>query len=237
MDNSLVYDREIAYSFNQLHPEHKQVLEWVGSGKKVLEVGCHTGYFSCWLTKNNCQVTGTDIFEPALERAKPYLYKSVAGNIEDENVWPEIAEEKYDVILFMHILEHLVNPNNVLAKAKGLLNAGGIVIICLPNINNWEDRWKIFKGQFAYTDTGVMDKTHLRFFNYYTSQEMIVKSGYQVTGYSGKSWKAAFEIVPNKRLIWRLNLYLTKIFHRYGTPNLVNKVLMFKAIPSQNPDC
>ncbi len=149
MDNQLAYDRIISNNINDIGKEHKIVLDWVGHNKKVLEVACHTGYVSAWLQRQGCEVTGAEIYGPALEKAKPYLHRSVLGNIEDTEVWSDIAKEKYDVVLYMHILEHLVNPDEILKKTQDILTPGGNVIICLPNISNWENRWEIFKGDFG----------------------------------------------------------------------------------------
>lgn len=228
MDNKLLYDKEISIHYESLHPEHRQVLNWVGKNKKVLEVACHTGYFSTWLKKQGCEVTGAEIYQQALEKAKPYLSKWILGDIETDEVWEIAAEQKYDIVLYMHILEHLVNPEKVLQKTKELLNPGGKVIICLPNISNWANRSEILKGNFRYTETGVMDKTHLRFYNYYTSKEMIEKCGFKVEEYSGVSWKVVFHPFPEFRGINRLNVIYNRLIHKFFSPNFTDKILMFK---------
>ena len=227
MDNKLVYD-EIASHTKQLLPEHRKVIDWVGKDKKVLEVACHSGYVSTRLQQNNCKVTGVEIYEPALQKAKPYLYKSVLGDIEKEETWNKISDEKFDVILFMHILEHLIDPETILAKAKLLLNENGIVIICLPNINNWVNRWDIFKGNVNYTSDGVMDKTHFKFYNFFTAKKMIEAAGYSVLEYSGVSWKVRFKIVPDRWIARKINDFYTSILHKILSPNLTDKIIMFK---------
>jgi 2-polyprenyl-3-methyl-5-hydroxy-6-metoxy-1,4-benzoquinol methylase len=233
MDNQLLYDREVPLKYDDLNDEHKVVLDWVGKNKKVLEFACHTGYFSAWLKKQGCEVTGAEIYAPALERAERYLTRSILGNIETDEVWQLVAEEKYDKVLYMHILEHLVDPEEILLKTKDLLKPGGQVIICLPNISNWVSRWEIFKGNFTYTDTGVMDKTHLRFFNYYTTSAMLERCGYKIEEYCGNSSKVAYNLFRGKRLarnrvINRLNWLFDKVIHKYARPNFTDKVLMFK---------
>jgi 2-polyprenyl-3-methyl-5-hydroxy-6-metoxy-1,4-benzoquinol methylase len=228
MDNKLVYD-EIASHTKQLLPEHKKVIDWVGKDKKVLEVACHSGYVSARLQQNNCKVTGVEIYEPALKKAKPYLYKSVLGDIEKEETWNKLSDEKFDVILFMHILEHLIDPETILVKSKLLLNENGSVIICLPNINNWVNRWDIFKGNFNYTSDGVMDKTHFKFYNFFTAKKMIEAAGYNLLEYSGVSWKVRFQIVPNRWIGRKFNDFYTSLLHKILSPNLTDKIIMFKA--------
>jgi 2-polyprenyl-3-methyl-5-hydroxy-6-metoxy-1,4-benzoquinol methylase len=228
MDNHLAYDRRVAKDFNEIVGEHKKVLEWVGYNKKVLEIACHTGYVSAWLQKRGCEVTGVEIYSPALEKAKPYLSRAILGNIEEPAAWQEIEKEQYDVILFMHILEHLVNPDLILSKAKASLKPGGEVIICLPNVSNWGDRFRMFKGDFIYTEIGVMDKTHLKFYNYFTAQEFIIKAGYNIQEYCGDGWKMRFKIFPEIKLLRRINDYYNRLIHKFAGPNFTDKVTMFR---------
>ena len=229
MDNKLVYDRQVIEDERKLLPEHQQVLKWVGHNKKVLEVGCHTGYFSSALKSRNCEVVGIEIYEPALKKAEQYLVKGILGNIESEHVWNEVSAFKFDVILFMHVLEHLVAPETVLEKFKTLLNPGGIVVICLPNINNWVNRYEIAKGGFNYTEFGVMDKTHLKFYNYFSAKQFIESTGLKVFEYSGVSSKVRFKVMPDRWLMAINNVY-NSIIHKILGPNITDKVIMYKAV-------
>ena len=228
MDNKLTYDREVEYDETKLRSEHKQILEWVGRDKKILEVGCHTGYFSAVLKKNGSRVTGMEIYKPALEKAEPHLEKAVLGNVEDEQVWNEVSGDKFDVILFMHVLEHLVAPEDILEKFKELLNENGIIIICLPNINNWSNRLDMLKGNFNYTEQGVMDKTHLKFFNYFSARKLIESVGLSVLDYSGVSWRVRFKIIPDRWIARKVNDIYNTILVKILSPNITDKVIMYK---------
>ncbi|GAA4452918.1 methyltransferase domain-containing protein [Rurimicrobium arvi] len=228
MDNQLAYDRPIVEDFNRLSSEHKKVIEWVGHGKQVFEAACHTGYISAWLQKNGCIVTGAELFEPALEKARPFLKSAILGDLESEEVWAQISRDQYDVVLYMHILEHLVNPEKVLERTRDILKPGGSVIICLPNVSNWSDRWKMFRGHFEYTDVGVMDKTHLKFYNYFTAPKMIESCGFTVKEYCGDSWKVRFNILPEtNRFFSRINDHFNRVMHYFLSPNMTDRVGMY----------
>ncbi len=235
MDNGLIYDREIQQEYDKLILEHQIVLGYIGKNKRVLEIGCHTGYFSYWIKKSNNLVIGIDIYEPAIEKATPFLNKGIVGNIENDEVWDILANEKFDVIVFMHVLEHLVDPQKVLERAKRILSEEGSIVIALPNISNLHSRVNILKGDFTYTPSGLMDVTHLRFFNYVTAVKMINNSGYQVDEYKGCGI-AEILWVPNLPLIWRLNKHINR-FVRFilgKKPNLWDMVLIFSISKNKN---
>ncbi|RYG18406.1 MAG: class I SAM-dependent methyltransferase [Chitinophagaceae bacterium] len=229
MDNKLAYDRTVVFDESKLREEHRQVLEWVGSNKSVLEIGCHTGYFSAVLSQKSNTVTGVEIYEPALEKAKPYLKQAVLGNIEHEEVWNQVSQSTYDVILFMHVLEHLVAPEIILQKFKQLLKPNGIIIVCLPNINNWHNRVDMLKGNFTYTEQGIMDKTHLKFYNYFSARKLLEDAGLQVLGYSGVSWRVRFKIVPDRWVATKINDVFNNLLLKILSPNITDKVTMYKA--------
>lgn len=220
----LLYDRKIPENFNDLQLEQQKTLTWTGSNKKVLEIGCHTGYLSCWLRRKNNLVTGIECNQDALEIAKPYLKNAICGNIENESTWKNLGSEKFDVILIMHVLEHLVDPWKVLEETKKYLKEDGEVIIAMPNISNFYNRWSIFRGNFDYEDVGVMDRTHLRFFNIKTTKELIEKSGYIELEYFSP-WQASF--FSKIRLLWRLGKYGVKFTH-WLSPNLSDIIMMYR---------
>lgn len=229
MDNGLAYDKDLARYYEHMPKEHAIVLDWIKEKKEVLEFGCHTGYFSSAMQKKGCSVTGVELFEPALEKAEPYLEKAILGNVEDPEVWKQIGEKKYDAVLFMHVLEHLVDPDRVLRNTHHVLKDDGLLIICLPNINNWVDRWDIFRGKFNYTETGVMDRTHLKFYNVKTARDFIERNGFKVNAYSGESMRVRFKVVPDIRVIWRINNVYSKVLYKLFSPNLTDKIVMYKA--------
>ena len=85
------------------------------------------------------------------------------GNIETMEI--PFAEGYFDVIICGDVLEHLIDPWAVVQKAAVYLKTGGILITSIPNIRYYGAMVEIFgKGNFQYTEHGLFDKTHLRFF-------------------------------------------------------------------------
>jgi len=81
-----------------------------------------------------------------------------------ESVQTIFKEGSFDTILCGDVLEHLVDPWSTLKYLNSLIKNEGQIIATLPNIQKLEILFSIFLGDFKYTDDGILDKTHLRFF-------------------------------------------------------------------------
>jgi predicted SAM-dependent methyltransferase len=88
--------------------------------------------------------------------------------------------EPFDCIVCSHILEHLVQPEKLLKRLLTLLSSEGTLLVALPNVLFWHQRWEFVRGRFKYTDGGLMDYTHYRFFDWVAAQELLRNSGYEV---------------------------------------------------------
>jgi 2-polyprenyl-3-methyl-5-hydroxy-6-metoxy-1,4-benzoquinol methylase len=211
--------------------EWKIIFEWIGPGQTVLEAGCHTGDFSRWLKQAGCVITGLELNSKALEVARPFLQEAICGDIESADVMEQLSAKKFDVILFEHVLEHLTDPWRVLAGAKKLLAPGGQVIIALPNISNAQNRLEMFAGRFNYSSIGVMDKTHLRFFNQKTARELITQAGLKVDEYASP-WRVnpVRQFVDHLPLLNRLRFLLPKqpAKNSFYSRNLTDVVMLFR---------
>jgi 2-polyprenyl-3-methyl-5-hydroxy-6-metoxy-1,4-benzoquinol methylase len=225
----LVYDRPII-SREKLSPEDQRVLEAVGTGKRVLEVGCSAGYFTKHLCDQGCIVTGIEMDQEAAQKAESFAESVIAADAEDPVVWHKLGQ-KFDVIIFMHVLEHLVDPWQVLCNAKEVLAEDGFIIVVLPNVACWQIRKQIFfRGHFQYQKYGILDLTHLRFFTYYTAQDLIKEAGYVIKEYEIVGYTVPFAGILRKMFFLKnFALLWEKIMIRCY-PNLCGSSLFFKAV-------
>jgi 2-polyprenyl-3-methyl-5-hydroxy-6-metoxy-1,4-benzoquinol methylase len=99
--------------------------------KVVLDVGCGEGNFLKGLNKDNFIKYGLD-----LKNSKKFdnfseiqVYKGDFLNTK--------FKKKFDVIVLLHVLEHLQDPVKVLNKVKFLLNRKGIVLLSTPNTDSF----------------------------------------------------------------------------------------------------
>ncbi len=156
------------------------LLDWVGNGKRVLEVGCSTGFMSRLMVERNCIVTGIEVDAEAAERARRYCEDVHVLDLNRCDWIKDIGEKTFDVVLLGDVLEHLADPARVLREIEGVLTADGSLVISLPNVVHWATRFKVLLGRFDYQPWGTLDHTHLRFFTLKTARELIESAGYRI---------------------------------------------------------
>lgn len=158
----------------------KQMLYLIESNKSVLEFGCATGYFSHLLMKKGCEVVGIEINPDAARLAEQYCKQVIVADL-DSIFLPELLpSQEFDIAVFGDVLEHLRNPWKVLEETRRLLKPDGYIVASIPNIAHGAIRLALLKGKFEYTNLGILDDTHLRFFTRSTVQDLFEKSGYEV---------------------------------------------------------
>lgn len=155
----LYNDKEAAY----FGYDREDMLALVPAGiGSVLDVGCSSGGFGKLLkTKFNCEVWGIEPGEAA-HAAKLKLDK-VYHDIFHPGL--DLGGKKFDLVVFNDVLEHLEDPWLAVGNAAGLLRPGGRILASIPNIQCYTVvRDLIVNGQWRYDTSGILDKTHLRFF-------------------------------------------------------------------------
>lgn len=156
------------------------LLQWVGTGKRVLEVGCSTGFMSRLMVERNCVVTGIEIDPKAAERARAHCREVHVRDLNALDWTVGLPHKAFDVVLLGDVLEHLIDPTGALLGVKELLGSDGTVVVSLPNVVHWVTRLKLLCGQFDYESVGTLDHTHLRFFTVRSGRELLQSAGYNI---------------------------------------------------------
>lgn len=162
-----------------LGASHGLMLAQVPDGARVLDVGCATGYVAGRLAARGCSVVGFERNPAAAALAEEHCEQVIVGDVESESDRARIPGE-YDVVLLGDVLEHLVDPAAALRGMHPLLAPRGVVVTSIPNIASWPARLALARGAFDYADTGIFDRTHLRFFTRRTARELVEGAGFQV---------------------------------------------------------
>jgi len=156
----------------------KKMLDLIDEGKNVIDFGCAAGYFSNLLKNKGCTVTGIEVNIDAAKVAEKYCKKVIVADLDFTSVIDLVEGEKFDIAVFGDVLEHLRNPWKVLAETRNILKDDGYVVASIPNIAHGSIRLALLQGRFEYTECGILDNTHIRFFTRDTVGQLFEKSGY-----------------------------------------------------------
>jgi 2-polyprenyl-3-methyl-5-hydroxy-6-metoxy-1,4-benzoquinol methylase len=145
---------------------------------RVLDLGCGSGSLGRALKRKiGCEVTGVTFSEEEAAAAKEWLDSVVVCDL---NQFEPHGLGLFDAIVCSHILEHLYSPSELLLRLRHSLTPDGILIVALPNVLFWKQRLQFLRGRFRYTEGGIMDRTHYRFFDYTTSLELVKEAQFEI---------------------------------------------------------
>ena len=108
------------------------------AGKTVLDVGCGGGILSESMAGLNANVTGIDLSDKALQVAKLHLLESGKQVNYRKVAVEELAAEQlghYDVVTCLEMLEHVPDPQSVVAACAKLVKPDGWVFLSTLNRN------------------------------------------------------------------------------------------------------
>ncbi len=149
--------------------------------KSVLEIGCGNGATLEHIkAQGKCkETTGIELTEYAAFEAKKSIDYTLIGDAEE--IIKTIESDSYDLVLCLDILEHLVDPWLMIEQISRILKKGGVLISSIPNIRTIKVISKLaFPGKFEYANSGIMDKTHLRFFTKTSAIELLSTDSLEV---------------------------------------------------------
>jgi len=177
------------YSENKMvdDPNHvwNKLANYIPENSTILDIGCSSANFGeALIARKSCTVDGIEPEESDAKVAAKKLRKVWTYNIEDPaNV--ALIKNKYDVIVFADVLEHLVRPAETLKTIKKLLKPNGRVVFSIPNMAHISVRLSLLAGNFSYTETGLLDKTHLHFYNQESIKIMFKEAGMRLSNLDG----------------------------------------------------
>lgn len=187
--DALRYKAEVYIS--DINSSHTQIVNFVPSGSKVLDVGCACGDLGNYLFhKKQCELWGIEYSPESIKVAlatKAYV-EIIQADLNNFQGFKEDKTVFFDCIIFGDVLEHLYNPERVLELLKPLLKEGGSIIISLPNVAHGSIITQMIANEFTYMEHGILDRTHLYFFTYKSIAKFLAEAKLKITNSTKTIW-------------------------------------------------
>lgn len=150
--------------------------------RRIVEVGCMQGALAQVVRQRQpaVQFVGVDIDPDYAAVAALHCTAAIAANIETMDAGQFDALFPSDCWIFGDCLEHLRDPWAVLRRIRARIDENGCLLACIPNVQHWSLQMRLAAGQFRYEDSGLLDRTHLRWFTRITMLEMFEQTGWRM---------------------------------------------------------
>lgn len=159
-----------------------RVVRMVGENKRVMEVGAGPGSITRLLTSvSNCRVTALEIDSEAIKKLATLCEHVYQVDLNDK-AWPGVikGEERFDVVVAADVLEHVYEPLAVLKAMKGFLGNDGYMVVSIPHVGHSAVHACLLDEDFEYSDFGLLDRTHIRFFGIKNIQKLFEDAGMKI---------------------------------------------------------
>jgi len=180
--------------------------------RRVLEVGCGAGATLAWLKQRwpEAWIAAADVNDEQIRRAAAHADQAERCDL-DETL-PSISPATIDLLLCLDVLEHLRDPWAVLRGLAAFVRPGGRVIVSVPNVRHASVLLPLAaRGRWRYGGSGILDRTHLRFFTREAAIELVRDAGFEVSTVRGVGTEPGRRgYVPNLLTLGLLRDFLTR---------------------------
>ena len=158
-----------------LQQKFKEVAKLIPPNSKVLDIGCNEGKIRKYLIKPD--YFGADLDKKFTEKIKTEGFNAQSADLNKEEI--PFKKERFDSILLLDIVEHVVDPQRLILSAKKMLNPKGKMIITLPN-----DYHLINKIRFLFnkplTEDVFCPYGHLHYFPIKLGEKFLISNGLRI---------------------------------------------------------
>ncbi len=171
-------------------PRREMIAQVPVAARRVLDIGCGAGAFGSGLKTawngqgRELEVWGVEMDAAAAARAAEVLDRVVVGDV--SAALSELPTGDFDVVILNDILEHIVAPETLLSALRSCLRPGGHVVASVPNVRHFPNVVNlVVHGRWDYTDEGILDRTHVRFFTRSSMVSLFTGCGFVVESVAG----------------------------------------------------
>ena len=153
----------------------KEVSKHISLNSKVLDIGCHDCKFKRYIPKSDYY--GVDVDEKLILELKKKGIRVAKADLNKDKI--PFENIKFDYVLMLDVLEHVVNPKKLLLEAKKLINSEGKLIVTLPN-----DYHLLNKIRFLFnrhlTEDPFAPYGHLHYFPIKSGERFLKNLGFKI---------------------------------------------------------
>lgn len=148
---------------------------------RVLDIGCGEGATGRSLRDAGAaSIAGVELDPAAAAIAARSYHEVRVGSVEEQL---EQLTGPFDTVLAYDLLEHLVDPWELLRRLHAVTASGARLHVSVPNARHWTLlRDLAVRGTFGYTPAEHRDVTHLRWFTRKDLVELLASTGWTVDG-------------------------------------------------------
>lgn len=150
---------------------------------RVLEVGCGTGGFYDHL-KQPCEVWGVEPNPEAAKSAALKMHRVLVGRY--DMLADQLPDQYFDMIVCNDVIEHMDDHDAFLEEIKKKMRSGGCIVGSIPNVRHITALFKLLiTKDWKYSESGILDRTHLRFFTEKSLRRTLREHGYSIEKFNG----------------------------------------------------
>ena len=191
--------------YTSARPELAELILSAGAAHgRVLDIGCGEGMLGQRLLGDGCQeVWGVEPVEAVAQSARSRLTGVTCG------LFPECIDQlpgPFDLVIMADCLEHIACTEDSLEAVRTILSPGGKLALSVPNVSHYSVIEGLLRGEWDYADSGILDRTHLRFFTPSSLDKLLRAAAWCPITHS-----EVLHILPGRRglpLTWALRRFL-----------------------------
>lgn len=153
--------------------------------QSVFDIGCGEGFFLNEFQKRGIKIAGNDYSSEGIRKFNPHLAKDIVfGSAEKDIKERKSKKEQYDIINLGNVLEHVIDPAQLLSDVQPLLSKDGLFRIVVPNDASSFQELLRKKGLAGYEWFHPLD--HISYFSFRTLPRLVENCGYKVVEMLGE---------------------------------------------------
>ena len=161
--------------------------------KTILEIGCGSGTFSHWLSKNRNSTIGTDIVASGIKRTianNAGLKENIISYSVADAQNLSFKDDSFDVVVMAEVLEHIPVPAHALTEVRRILKPNGRMLITIPNLTSIRSVMKWTIGRRNPRGFSIQPVDHI--FTIISIRRLIEKCGFRIMDVFGDDFFKPF---------------------------------------------